>query len=281
MFSQLESKYVEIPLRDSAVRLTAKILCHKDPVAGGNKYYKLKYNLLRAKELGLNHMVTMGGAFSNHLAATARACRSLGIRSTGIVRGEPVNNITLNRAISDGMELVFVSRERYRARYEPGFAESVLDRASDWWLVPEGGSNEEGVRGCREILDAHDDVFDWVVVCCGTGSTALGLSTSLKPHQRLLGFCVLRHADEIKAQLNGNEQVEINADFHFGGYAKSTPRLENFCKDFRNEHGIEIEPIYTGKMFFGLHQLISEGRFTAGSRILALHTGGLQYLIED
>ena len=281
MFSQLESKYVEIPLRDSAVRLTAKILCHKDPVAGGNKYYKLKYNLLRAKELGLNHMVTMGGAFSNHLAATARVCRSLGLRSTGIVRGEPVSNKTLNRAVADGMELVFVSRERYRDRYEPGFAESVLGRASDWWLVPEGGSNEEGVRGCQEILDAYDDVFDWVAVCCGTGSTAHGLSKSLKPHQRLLGFCVLRHADEIKERFNGNEQVEINEDFHFGGYAKSTPRLEKYCEDFHHDSGIEIEPIYTGKMFFGLHQLISEGRFAAGSRILALHTGGLQYLTED
>lgn len=281
MFSHPESKYVEIPLRDSAVRLTTKILCHHDPVAGGNKYYKLKYNMLRAKELGLNHVVTLGGAFSNHLAATARACRAMGIRSTGIVRGEPVRNNTMSRAAADGMDLVFVSREQYRARYEPGFAESVLGRSSDWWLVPEGGSNEEGVRGCREILDAHDDAFDWVVVCCGTGSTALGMSTSLKPHQRLLGICVLRPADVMREMFQGNEQVEINADFHFGGYAKATPELREYCKQFRDDYGVEIEPVYTGKMFFGLHQMISEGRFAPGARILALHTGGLQYLIED
>ena len=281
MFSHLESKYVDIPFRESGVQVTVKLLCYQDPIAGGNKYYKLKYNLLRAKELGLNHLVTMGGAFSNHLAATARACHKMGIRSTGIVRGEPVSNKTLDRAKADGMELVFVSREHYRARHEPGFGEKVLGKSSDWWLVPEGGSNDEGVRGCREILDAHEIDYDYVAVCCGTGSTALGVSQTLKPHQQMIGFCVLRNADEIRELFDGNEQVKINADFHFGGYAKSTSELDKFCNDFREENGIEIEPVYTGKMFFGLCRMISEGRFNSGSRILVLHTGGLQYITED
>ena len=278
MFSHLESKYVDIPLGDSAVRLTAKLLCYQDPIAGGNKYYKLKYNLLRAKELGLNHVVTVGGAFSNHLAATARACHALGIRSTGIVRGEQVSNNTLNRAVADGMELVFVSRERYRTRYETGFAESVLGIPADWWFIPEGGSNNEGVQGCREILEAPDECYDWIVICCATGSTAIGVSQTLKPHQSLSGICVLRNAEEITGLFHDNPKVEIHPDFHFGGYAKTTLELDTFCKDFTNSYGIDIEPVYTGKMFFGLHQLISEGRFEIGARILAIHTGGLQYL---
>jgi len=246
MFSHLESKYVDIPVGDSAVRLTAKLLCYQDPIAGGNKYYKLKYNLLRAKELGLNR--------------------------------EQVSNNTLNRAVADGMELVFVSRERYRTRYETGFAESVLGTPADWWFIPEGGSNNEGVQGCREILEAPDECYDWIVICCATGSTAIGVSQTLKPHQSLSGICVLRNAEEITGLFHDNPKVEIHPDFHFGGYAKTTLELDTFCKDFTNSYGIDIEPVYTGKMFFGLHQLISEGRFEIGARILAIHTGGLQYL---
>jgi 1-aminocyclopropane-1-carboxylate deaminase/D-cysteine desulfhydrase-like pyridoxal-dependent ACC family enzyme len=278
MFNRIESKYLPISEKNSKVDWTVKILGYNDLVAGGNKHYKLKYNMIRAKELGINHLVTVGGAYSNHIAATARAGRDMGFRTTGIIRGEPVTNQTLERAKADGMRLVFVDRARYRMRSMPGFAADVLKELTDWWFIPEGGNNDEGIQGCTEILDPVDEIYDIITVCCGTGSTAMGLAQSLKPHQRLLVFNVVR---DDKVLPFASPKVEMIHDYHFGGYARKTAELESFCSSFHKKNQIQIEPIYTGKMFFGLQELISKGFFEKGIRILSLHTGGLQYCIPE
>lgn len=276
MFNQLGSKYVHLPTSQFGIDWTVKLLCHADVVAGGNKSYKLKYNLIRAQELGLQHLVTVGGAYSNHIAATANAGARLGFKTTGIIRGEPVVNPTLLRAQRDGMELIFVSRESYRLREEPNFAERILNREKDWWFMPEGGNNVFGVRGCTEILESTDANYDLITVCCGTGTTLRGMALSLMPHQRLMGFSVLRNETALFEDL---PQTTMVHDYHFGGYARKTPELDAFCNDFAPKHQVEIEPVYTGKMFFGIQQMIAQGRFAAGTRLLSVHTGGLQYLV--
>jgi 1-aminocyclopropane-1-carboxylate deaminase len=281
MLKRLESLYGEIHGLANGVTIRVKKLCWSDPILGGNKYYKLKYNLLRAKELGLNHLVTTGGPYSNHLAATARAGRLNGFQTTGIVRGEPVSNITLMRASADGMRLVFVSREQYRKRNDTAFDTDVLGTVRDWYFIPEGGSNEDGIRGCSEILEEQDQHFSHVAVCCGTGTTALGLLKALPMHQHLLCFSVMKGNSDLNSLLGQSEKVTVVHDYHFGGYAKSDVALDQFCARFGHEHGIQIEPVYTGKMFFGLLQMISNGQIKAGSSVLALHTGGLQYLQTD
>ena len=278
MFNQMESKYLPISAGNYGVHWTAKMLCYNDPVTGGNKYYKLKYNLIRAKELGFNHLVTVGGAYSNHIAATARLGRENDFSTTGIIRGEPIMNLTLERAKADGMDLVFVDRARYKQRSLPGFAAGVLQKPKDWWFIPEGGNNEEGVRGSCEILEPPDEHYDIITVCCGTGSTALGVAQSLKPHQRLLVFNVVRDDKKLPVE---SSKVEMIHDYHFGGYARKTAELETFCRNFHEKNQIHIEPVYTGKMFFGLQELISKGLFKSGTRILSLHTGGLQYCIPE
>ncbi|MFM7078460.1 MAG: 1-aminocyclopropane-1-carboxylate deaminase/D-cysteine desulfhydrase, partial [Bacteroidota bacterium] len=265
----MDSSYRKIQGLANGVSITVKQLCCSDPILGGNKYYKLKYNLLRAKELGLHHLVTTGGAYSNHLAATARAGRLNGFQTTGIVRGEPVSNITLKRASADGMRLVFVSRDRYRKRDEPMFDTEVLGKARDWHFIPEGGSNANGILGCSEILEERDQHFDHVAVCCGTGTTALGLLNTLLPHQHLLCFSVMRGNTGLNMLLGPSEKVTVVHDYHFGGYAKSDSVLDQFCSRFRHEYGIQIEPVYTGKLFFGLLQMISSGQFKAGASVLA------------
>lgn len=278
MLMQLESPYTEIRGMPNGVKLKVKQLCWTDPVLGGNKFFKLKYNLLRAKELGLSHLVTTGGPYSNHLAATARAGNRFGFKTTGIIRGEPVTNLTLQRASADGMQLVFVSRDRFRERDQPGFDTAILGTDRDWHFIPEGGGNADGIRGCCEILDEHDHLFDHIAVCCGTGTTAMGLASTLLPHQLLLAFSVLKGHQQLDRLLGPLERVTVIHDYHFGGYAKYDTSLDQFCTTFKDQHGIQIEPVYTGKMFFGLFQMIANGQIKPGASVLALHTGGLQYL---
>lgn len=278
MLTRIESPYSEVHGLPNRVKLRVKLLCWWDPILGGNKFYKLKYNLLRAKELGLNHLVTTGGCYSNHLAATARAGKRFGFKTTGIVRGEAISNLTLQRASKDGMQLVFVSRELYRKRNEPMFDTKVLGTIRDWYFIPEGGSNADGVLGCGEILEEQDKRFDHVAVCCGTGTTALGLLNTLLPNQQLLAFSVMKGNSSLNMLLGQSEKVTVIHDYHFGGYAKSDDVLDQFCIGFTIKYGIQIEPVYTGKMFFGLLKLIENGQIKPGASVLALHTGGLQYL---
>jgi len=271
---------------DHEVQLYIRRLDLIDPVYGGNKWFKLKYNLLKAKQKGFTKLISFGGAYSNHIAALARAGKMSGFETVGIIRGEntSINNKTLKTAALDGMKLVFCDRERYRRKNESGFLSEFLPNHNEYYIIPEGGSNYEGMLGCAEIISQADPIFDVVTVSCGTGTTAAGILTSLQPHQQLIGFSVLKDRGSIEEnilRLVGNNIVaewHLEHDFHFGGYAKKTIELLSFIEEFGAKYKIQIEPVYTAKMFFGLLTLIHSGYFKKGTKILAIHTGGLQYI---
>lgn len=289
MFSNLPSFIVdqgpfEIP--GTGVQLTVRRIDLIDEITGGNKWYKLKYNILEAKKLNKNHLITFGGAFSNHIAATAAASAKTGLNSTGIIRGEPASiiNVTLSRAAAEGMKFCFVSRELYRKRNDPDFLESILKTDGKEFIIPEGGSNYLGMTGCTEILEMKHNHFNVIAVAAGTGTTAAGLLQAIGTDQTLLVINVLRDQNSIMHVINGLTPPEkwsnlnVCNDYHFGGYAKSNSVLDAFCKSFYLQTDIPIEPIYTGKLFFGIYDLAGKGIFPKGTKILAIHTGGLQYL---
>jgi 1-aminocyclopropane-1-carboxylate deaminase len=292
MFSTLPSFIIdqgpfEIP--GTGVQMTVRRIDLIDEITGGNKWYKLKYNILEAKRLNKNHIITFGGAFSNHIAATASACENEGLNCTGIIRGEAdsIKNITLSRAVASGMKLCFVSRELYRKRNEPEFIDSILKTDGNEFIIPEGGSNNFGMIGCKEILEKKHDHFNVIAVAAGTGTTAAGLLQALEEDQILQVINVLRDQDStlnfIKS-LSPNEKwskLNVSNDYHFGGYAKSDPILDAFCKSFFQQTAIPAEPIYTGKLFYGIYDLAQKGIIPAGTKILAIHTGGLQYLSQS
>jgi len=275
------------------ISLTIRRLDLTDPITGGNKWYKLQYNLLQFKKKGFKELVTFGGAFSNHVAAVARTCKLEGINCIGIIRGEPesIKNTTLQRAANDGMKLIFVSRSDYRRKEDPEFLQQLLTGYNESYILPEGGSNKYGVMGCMNILQEKDAHFSHIAIACGTGATATGMIHKLKPNQHLIGFSVLRDGFSLEKSIqdylsgikpdNLSQQWHIEHDFHFGGYAKTNDELTNFVNDFYIRTAVQIEPVYTGKLFYGLEHLINSGAFEPGSKILAIHTGGLQYLQPD
>jgi 1-aminocyclopropane-1-carboxylate deaminase len=257
------------------------------PHISGNKWRKLKYNLQAAKAQGKETILTFGGAYSNHIAATAAAGEEFGFKTIGIIRGEehlPLNP-TLAFATMQGMKLQYISRELYRTKAEPAFLAEFEEKCNNPYIVPEGGTNQLAVKGCTEILDDIDVDFD--VICCasGTGGTIAGLIAGLSGEKQVLGFPALKGGDFLKdeiAQLVYNysgqhySNWQLITDYHFGGYAKVKPELLEFNHQFQEQHNIPLEPVYTGKLFFGLFDLISQGYFTRGTRIIAVHTGGLQ-----
>jgi len=234
------------------------------PVTGGNKIFKLKYNLLRAKEEGKESLLTFGGPYSNHIAATALAGQENGFKTIGIIRGERITplNKTLRFAEECGMHLQFVSREDYRKKETVEFLNKLKQQYPDAFMIPEGGNNLEGFKGAKEILNNVSSDFD--VVCCavGTGTTLAGITASLKLHQQALGIAVLKGEEMLEGNvvsfLNSNANFKINSDYTFGGYAKITNELNNFVDDFIVNTNIRIEPIYTGKMFYGVFDLVEK-----------------------
>jgi 1-aminocyclopropane-1-carboxylate deaminase len=254
------------------------------PTISGNKFRKLKYNLIKARQQGLNTLLTFGGAYSNHIAAVAAAGNAYGFKTIGIIRGEEVidkiqDNPTLKLAQQNGMQLNFINRTDYRQKSNSDFIEQLKHQFGEFYLLPEGGTNALAVQGCTEILTVEDrDFFD--VACCavGTGGTIAGIINSSDDGQKILGFPALKGdflADEIK-QWTTRKNWNLCLDYHFGGYAKTTPELLTFIQYFQAKTNIEIEPIYTGKMLFGIFDLIEKGYFPENSKILTIHTGGLQ-----
>ena len=257
------------------------------PHISGNKWRKLKYNLHEAKAQGKETIVTFGGAYSNHIAATAAAGAEFGFKTIGIIRGEehlPLNP-TLQFATEQGMELHYISRELYRHKSEPTFLAELAEKYNHPYLVPEGGTNQLAVKGCTEIVD--DITINFDVVCCasGTGGTIAGIIAGLAGEKQVLGFPALKGGgflEEEIAQLVYNysgvnySNWQLITDYHFGGYAKVKPELIEFIREFQEQHNIPLEPVYTGKMFYGLFDLISKGYLAKGTRIVAVHTGGLQ-----
>jgi 1-aminocyclopropane-1-carboxylate deaminase len=253
----------------------------------GNKLFKLKYNIEEAKRQNKNTLLTFGGAYSNHIAATAAAGKEYGLKTIGIIRGDKlvVLNPTLQFAIEQGMELHYVSREEYRNKYAKEFSISLNQKFSNFYLIPEGGSNELGIKGCKEILNYINIPFDIICCACGTGTTLTGIILGLKTAEKALGFQVLKSEGYIKSEIEkwldlfeerNKNNWKINEDYHFGGYAKRKPELIAFMDRFEKENNISLDFIYTGKMMYGIYDLIEKGYFKENETIIAVHTGGLQ-----
>lgn len=252
-------------------------------VVSGNKFRKLKYNLLQAKTENKKTLLTFGGAFSNHIAAVAFAAKENGFQSVGIIRGDELRdkiaqNPTLKFAQECGMQFEFVSREAYRLKNETAFLEDLKTKFGDFFLIPEGGTNALAIQGCQEILTAEDREFDYICCAVGTGGTISGIINSALPHQKVLGFPALKGdflQDEIRIFVQNNNW-ELITEYHFGGYGKINEDLIRFINQFYNDNQIPLDPIYTGKMVFGVIDLIQKNYFPAQSNILLIHTGGLQ-----
>lgn len=272
-----------IPTISNSVSLSIKREDLIHPLVSGNKFRKLKYNLEQAKKERQDTLLTFGGAYSNHIAAVAAAGRENGFRTIGIIRGEELaadfsQNPTLQFAFSCGMHLDFVSRSRFRDKAEDYFVEELRQKWGDFYLIPEGGTNNLAIIGCEEILSSNDDEFDFICCSVGTGGTISGLINSSKPNQRIIGFPALK-GDFLKDEISKfarNNRWELNSNYVFGGYGKISLALIDFINKFFLNTGIQLDPVYTGKMVFGVMDLISKNFFPRHSKILMIHTGGLQ-----
>lgn len=254
------------------------------PIISGNKWRKMKYTLLYALTHGHQHLISMGGAYSNHLHALAYIGHKLNIKTTGLIRGEQSEqeNQTLSDLRKWGMTLEFVSRGDFRAlrKHRAHDAEPAKQYGGFW--IPEGGASEYALNGIAEILKEIDMEFDILALACGTGTTLAGLTRSLPDTKRVLGFSALKGGGFLKKdvkKLLKNKSItnwSINFDYHFGGFAKSNDELTSFIEEFQSYNDIPLEPIYNGKMFFGLLDLVKNESFKKGQNIIAIHTGGLQ-----
>lgn len=276
------NQQINLP-NNSGVTLYVKREDAIHPFVSGNKYRKLKYNLLEAEKLGYKTLLTFGGAFSNHIAAVASAGQFMGFKTIGVIRGDELkdtvnDNATLHFAQQSGMQFEFVSREAYRGKTSDLFIKKLKTKFGNFYLIPEGGTNTLAIKGCEEILNEDDRVFDYICCAVGTGGTISGLINCSKPGQQVLGFPALKgdflQQDISKFALKTNWELET--DYHFGGYAKINAELITFINQFKKEYGIPLDPVYTGKMMFGIFDLIEKGYFPKESKILAIHTGGLQ-----
>jgi len=253
----------------------------------GNKFRKLYYNVIAAKEKGYDTLLTFGGAYSNHIAATAAAGNELGLKTIGVIRGDELGenlsktlsqNPTLAFAHSQGMQFHFVTRQAYREKTQADFIENLFHLFGRFYLVPEGGTNDLAVKGTEEILTPEDAEFDYVCSAIGTGGTIAGIINSSFPHQKILGFPALKENflhKNIQKYVRKNNW-ELIRDYNFGGFAKIDKKLVDFINMVHDLHNLPLDPIYTGKMMFGLIDMIKKDYFPKGTKILAIHSGGLQ-----
>ena len=268
-------------------------LAHPD--LPGNKARKLKFNLAAARQQGHHTLLTFGGAYSNHLAAVAAAGRLFGFKTIGLIRGDapaqddalPVLNPTLAQAAADGMALHYLDRSTYRRRAAPDFIAEQLACFGPAYVLPEGGTNALALRGCAELvaeIQARTD-FEALAVAAGTGGTLAGLLTGLAGRQQAVGVAALKNGGFLRAEIDALTQqavgqafpnYSLQTEYHFGGYAKYSAELLAFIQHFQARHGVLLDPIYTGKLLFGVLDLIGQGYFRRGSTVVAIHTGGLQ-----
>ncbi len=252
----------------------------------GNKLRKLNYNLKEAKESGFKKLLTFGGAFSNHIYATAAAGKLFGFQTVGIIRGEvhaPLNP-TLEFAQSCGMELDYMDRTRYRLKNSLIVLNELKKKHGEFYLIPEGGTNDLAIKGCSEILGPDEKSFDHYIMSVGTGGTLAGVIQSLEGSGNIVGMSSLK-GDFLEVEINSLfrqynlpefNNWTVNQDYHFGGYAKTSDELFKFIANIEVEHQLKLDPVYTGKAFFGIMDLIKKDEFDKGSKILFIHTGGLQ-----
>jgi 1-aminocyclopropane-1-carboxylate deaminase len=262
-----------------------KLLIKRDdlihPFISGNKWRKLKYNIAEMERQGKTTMLTFGGAYSNHILATAAAGDKLGFKTIGIIRGEEPRerNSILKKAEELGMKFHFVTRGEYRQKETKDFLDRLKNMFGNFYPVPEGGSNESGVKGCTEIEVEIKANYNYLCCCCGTGTTLAGIALSLPPGKTAIGFCVHKGDEAVEENImrwtSASSNYMLVNDYHFGGFAKSTDELRAFAHDFSMQTGIPIEPVYTAKMFFGIFDLIKKDFFKRNSVLVALHTGGI------
>jgi 1-aminocyclopropane-1-carboxylate deaminase/D-cysteine desulfhydrase-like pyridoxal-dependent ACC family enzyme len=257
------------------------------PTISGNKWRKLKYNLVEASDLGFKTLLTFGGAYSNHIHALSSASKIFGFNSIGIIRGEPhlPLNPTLSYANKNGMDLHYIDRQKYRKKTEEIFINELHQLFGDFYLIPEGGTNKLAVKGCAEVIDQIKIDFDYIATACGTGGTVSGLICGLEGKQNVIGIPVLKGAEFLredivnltKAYSNQNyTNWSLNLNYHFGGYAKITEELILFMNEFENTNDIKLDPIYTAKLLFGINSMILNSEIPKGSTIIVIHSGGLQ-----
>ncbi|MGL2966487.1 1-aminocyclopropane-1-carboxylate deaminase/D-cysteine desulfhydrase [Flavobacterium sp. XGLA_31] len=279
----MESFNQKIILENSNITLYLKREDLLHPYISGNKYRKLKYNLAQAKHENKTTLLTFGGAFSNHILAVAAAGKEYGFRTIGVIRGEELGdkineNPTLRQAQEFGMVFDFVSREVYKNKYTELFVERLKERFGDFYLIPEGGTNALAVEGCKEILTVEDEQFDYICCAVGTGGTISGIINCSKTGQQVLGFPVLKGdflREDICKFVSGTDW-DLIPQYHFGGYGKVTKELILFINEFYRKYQIPLDPVYTGKMVFGVLDLINKDYFPENAKIVMIHTGGLQ-----
>lgn len=274
-------------LRKHTIQLDVLRLDQIHPVISGNKWFKLKYNVKEYLKGNYAGMISFGGAFSNHLAAYSYLTPLLNIPTVAVIRGEdgekkPTPTLTfLNQ---NGTQIVYTSRSNYKLKNTPGFLNDLKNKFPGYYVIPEGGSNELGVKGCADISKYIKSTYDMLAVSVGTASTLKGLMLSKQNNiNQYLGFTSLRGEDLITPDissfcLNNNiqTQFQIINRFHFGGFGKSNSLLNEFMLNFKNTYQFELDVVYTSKMFFGLFNMIENKEIPIGSKILAIHTGGLQ-----
>ncbi|MGV3540354.1 MAG: 1-aminocyclopropane-1-carboxylate deaminase/D-cysteine desulfhydrase [Rufibacter sp.] len=257
------------------------------PAIPGNKWRKLKYNLQAAREQNCETLVTFGGAFSNHIAAVAAAGQEFGFATLGYIRGEetlPLNP-TLQYATACGMQLRYLSRSEYRLRHDVRFQAEILKTAPKPYLLPEGGTNLLAVKGCTEIVTELTETWDVLCVAAGTSGTLAGVIAGAAGKGKIISFPALKGGEFLQkevaelVQAYSDQQFdnwELQTNYHFGGYAKHAPELLAFIQDFYAQHQILLDPVYTGKMLYGVYDLIRKDYFDRGTKVVVVHTGGQQ-----
>ena len=258
-----------------------------DKIISGNKWRKLKYNLKQAKKEGYNSILSFGGDYSNHLHALSFAANKTGLQSIGVVRGEkkPTLTPTLTFCVKQNMKLYYLERSKYRVeKYSRNTLLKLEKKFGSFYMIPEGGNNELGIKGCQEIIKEVGIPFDFLCCPVGTGCTASGLIQSMSQQQKFIGFCAFHKVDEQKNNIIKSCGSKLYAnwklipDNHFGGFAKINSNLIKFVRQFYLEHQIELDLIYMGKLFYSLFNLIERGFFPKKTKILVIHTGGKQGL---
>lgn len=278
---KIETQEISLPiLKEKKINLFIKRIDQIHEHVSGNKWYKLKYNIIEAKRRKTKSILTFGGAYSNHISATAYLAKENGFDSIGIIRGEehvPLNP-TLNFAVSKGMNIHYISRRDYKLKHTPEFLKSLRERFDNFYLIPEGGSNQFALKGCSEIIDIND-TQDYICCAVGTGSTIAGVINSLNVNQRAVGFSAINDLCWLRKNISEwttKKNWEILNNYCGGGYAKINQELVDFIDNFYKTQGVGLDVVYTGKMMFGILDLVAKDFFPKGSSILALHTGGLQ-----
>ena len=277
---KIETQEISSPIfKEKNIRLFLKRIDQIDNCISGNKWYKLKHNLLAAQNANIDTLLTFGGAYSNHIYSTACIASKNNFHSIGLIRGEEIQEThTLKSAKKHGMRIFHISRQEYSLKNNTSYLQDLSNRFGQFYTIPEGGTNQLGVQGAQEILNSNDQ-HDFICCAVGTGGTISGLINKATLNQRVIGFSVVNKTSNIEDNINNwvqKNNFELKDRYNFGGYANINDKLIDFIHNFYDIYKIPLDAVYTGKMMMGVFDLISKDFFKKGSSILAIHTGGLQ-----